>query len=334
MMRLRKNRPTHGFTLVELMVVIVIIGILVGILLPAVGAVRKAARNAGTQAVMTALETGLESYKADGKIGGGYPPSAPDRDDGFVRTPYSGTNNIHITGAGLLVWALAGADLLGSPGFEPTVDPTWAYSMGRNHSTINTKDSGLYAVYRNNHPNEDEPIHYRGGPYVELSRIKLSEVTRPGRFVIPAETKVRGDELERDYQMFLDSFGYPVLYWRANSNGKKMSAWNASSDNRATYYWMDNAPLVDAGDDAPQEPELQISGSGDPHRLAFAQLPDNPPIEGGTLSVGTFPYYIQNPDVQAKFQPHNADRFLLVSPGYDGIYGTNDDITNFDHNGQ
>ena len=65
------------------------------------------------------LSTGLETFKADGRVGGGYPPSySDDADgDGEVESPYGNLpdsnipSRFEITGAGLLVWALAGADL-------------------------------------------------------------------------------------------------------------------------------------------------------------------------------------------------------------------------------
>ena len=47
----RLRRPLHGFTLVELLVVITIIAILIALLLPAVQAAREAARVEGVPAV-------------------------------------------------------------------------------------------------------------------------------------------------------------------------------------------------------------------------------------------------------------------------------------------
>jgi hypothetical protein len=36
-----------------------------------------------------------------------------------------------------------------------------------------------------------------------------------------------------------------------------------------------------------------------------------------------------NPKITAKLTPHRPNSYLLISPGYDGEYGTADDITNF-----
>jgi hypothetical protein len=38
----------------------------------------------------------------------------------------------------------------------------------------------------------------------------------------------------------------------------------------------------------------------------------------------------QSDKIVTKSRPYNADRFILISAGKDGLYGTADDICNFD----
>lgn len=335
----------RGFTLVELMVVIVIIGVLIAILVPAVGAVRRVAREASSKAVIEAISTGLEAFKADGKIGGAYPPSASDRADGnyTVRSPYT-SDEIRITGAGLLVWALSGADLLGTPGFRPfrSAQTKWSQDTDARYATPD--DSGAYALYPAGNDRAGEPVHGRFGPYVDGSKVRLSENRGNGNFVIPAEEKARRDNSQlavtRHYPMYLDAFGYPVLYWRADPAGRRLAdATPTTGAGRGIYHYSDNSRLLSKLGPVHDEPILILSAAvlEEPdrdHRLDWDDFGTDPMQQSQWPDPGTFPRYILNENVKAKFAPHRADSYLLVSPGYDGLYGTADDIANFEHNGR
>jgi prepilin-type N-terminal cleavage/methylation domain-containing protein/prepilin-type processing-associated H-X9-DG protein len=65
------NRANHGFTLMELLVVITIIAVLASLLLPAIGLVREAARSAGCRNRLGQIGLGLQGYAQDweGTIG-------------------------------------------------------------------------------------------------------------------------------------------------------------------------------------------------------------------------------------------------------------------------
>ncbi len=346
--RTRTKRQPRGFTLVELLVVIAIIGILVSLLIPAVAAVRRTTKATACKATLSALETGLEVYKADAKLGGLYPPSASDwwkeAARTFVYSPYAEVDAHTISGAGLLVWALSGADLLGTPGFQPFgTMTTWGESTGRNYDAGNPTASGAYAL------NPDyQPVHPRSGPYVDGSKVQVTRNQSPAgwpKFAIPEEEKALQALTQiaprvRPYPMYLDAFGYPVLYWRADPAGREMAddGRRKNFDRRAIYWWEDNEHLLNGEMDDTQV--LVLNKSGEPHLLDWTVAG----TQGGDvywnhlpsedLTEPLFPRYIRNNAVRARFEPSRPDSYLLVTAGADGRYGTADDITNFEHNGQ
>jgi hypothetical protein len=66
--------------------------------------------------------------------------------------------------------------------------------------------------------------------------------------------------------------------------------------------------------------------NGDPHRLAMD--PDN--------TTPGYRFYMNTTNdkmlatTTAAVRPYRADTYILISAGYDGEYGTPDDICNFD----
>jgi len=349
------RRRRRAFTLVELLVVMAVIAILVGLLIPAVTAVRRVARESASKAVLSALETGLETFKADEKVGGSYPPSRSDYDEGSgpqVVTPYQTSGGmVSVSGAGLLVWALSGADLLGTPGFRRTGDRQW-WGMSTGRAYAGPTNSGLYALYPQNHAQANQPVFPRSGPYVDASRVQVTrniggDTLTTMNFAVPVETEVRSslglNSVRRLYPLYLDGFGFPVLFWRADPAGRAMADLNpptTAQGQRGIYHAADSLSLVEPGGN---EPLLALSTAITPseNQQAWNEW-HSMNWGGGTYEptganqppVGTFERYIMDPGVKARLQPHRADSYLLVSPGADGRYGTADDICNFPHGGQ
>jgi prepilin-type N-terminal cleavage/methylation domain-containing protein len=318
----------RGFTLVELMVVIAIIALLVGILVPAISAVRRSAKVVSTRATLSAMGTGLETYKADSKLGGEYPPSFSDAPPqggigwGKVKSPYTNTP-MPITGAGLLVWALQGADGLGTPGFfNKAPKQTWSEMSGSAGGNPND-------LYYLDPAQGNTPVYPRSGPYIESGKVKVTvdkDVSAATNYAVPNDQST----IMRGYPLYLDTFDQPVLYWRADTVGKQLADQTrngVSLQQRGIYHWEDNAALVSASASNPEVLNFTGETNGG-HGLEWAApgpfSPTNPP------GPGTFQGLIYDPTTQAKLTPRQASSFILLSAGPDGKYGTADDVANFE----
>lgn len=188
------RRRCAGFTLVELLVVIAIITLLVGIMVPTVSAVKDIAKAGATKALLHSISTGLDMFRNEAKLGGQYPPS-------FWHTatqgsPYSSSEqDWDADGAQTLVWGLAGADLLGTPGFDTSQHPM---SNGPN---------GLYEISGGKH------VQASYGPFMDISKTTIKKPTR--------------NDVDRCYNaqnngeatdgmvapVVVDNFNMPVLYF-------------------------------------------------------------------------------------------------------------------------
>jgi type II secretory pathway pseudopilin PulG len=314
------------------MVVIGIIALLVGILLPAVNAARRAARVTASKATLTTISTGLEQFKADARIGGMYPPSGPDDYSNAIVNPQPVLANdqrsrdpLSLTGANLLVWALAGADLLGTPGFRDlNNNGTWQDDTG---SDANEPALNLYAL-----DNNGRPYHARSSAYVEIGKMKFPELVlkQPGKqdgYYMPVN-----EVQSLMSSCFLDNFGQPIVYMRAHKNAPAMFWPNVANPNNSlpgVFHLLDNAHITGL-----ENSRDGIDLGAGPHPsnglLHPMATPGNPlPDDPTDLLRGSFAYSIWNPKVTAAARPYNEDSYILMSAGPDGWFGTGDDIANF-----
>jgi len=304
-MRTTLRHTKRGFTLVELMVVVGIIALLIAIVLPAVNAARTQAKVAATQNTVRVIEVGVEQFRADHLVGGSYPESIHlglNKDQSpHVYTPgWSGSSAADVCGANLLAWALAGADLLGTPGFRDLDGDGFWYNDAL----------ALYDTTTDPQP--------RSEPFVDIDKMTFPELIGTGaaaRFMIREHPDVLLYSI-----CFLDSFDQPVLYYRANVGQATMAVDERGVLSPSGIYNLgDNSWITDSLQDSDSRfgSGRADLGAGGIHPLA-------------DLSI--FAAAIHNPNVTAVDRPHRADSFIVLSAGPDALYGTADDIANFEIN--
>lgn len=347
-------RAARAFTMIELMVAMAIIAVLVAIAMPAFAAARRAAKRASTEAMISVLSTGLEQFKADSSFGGQYPPSAMQ----LVDNPHISNNRTQVGGASFLAWGLAGADLLGTPGFRDLNQNKGSDDANIKYDVIggctdDTGRNGLYALGSTN-----KPACPRSGPYVEISKVKTPKPKGAG-FEIPV-----GNHPLLSSVCFLDAFDRPVLYYKANPTAPTIAAAGMKAPPYSTgsaelysggkgsytptgiYNLLDNGGFLDGANPGNGTIGGNITGSeftqganlgnGTNHfnqntesTKSILGSPSFPVTDLTNNPMGSFIQHIGNPNVIATPTPHNANSYILLSAGADGVYGTLDDVANF-----
>ena len=104
--------------------------------------------------------------------------------------------------------------------------------------------------------------------------------------------------------------GMPVLYYRANTSNVGHSYAEYMSIG-CTYSYFDNWPLMQLG--VPFDASLQ-----------------HPILSVGANPEDNFYDMTKNEDFTVTPRPYRPESFILHSAGLDGLYGTEDDVFNFD----
>jgi type II secretory pathway pseudopilin PulG len=285
-----------AFTIVELLTVMSIIVILIGLLVPALNKVRQYAYDVKQQAQFHSIDAAIELFNSEFD---GYPPSGALDPDGV---PYCGAMK--------LCEAMMGRDLMG---FHP--DSIFR-SSGLGSSGINLYPPQSTGVAYTN------SLSARKGPYLPLENANAYQLvdlyTDVGPFA--EENFVLCDVFRRVTHIKSgQKVGMPILYYKANTANTQHDLTNPDNPQNI-YDYTDNHSLVMLG--KPWDPP---SAGGTPHRLA---------IETGHPAGYRFYMNTTNDKVlattTAAVRPYRADTYILISAGYDGEYGTPDDICNFD----
>ena len=298
-MKRETNTIRVGFTLVELLTTLAVIGILLGLLIPALNQVSKFAANVKQKAQFHAIGMALEAFRNDW---GDYPPSEWDP---ATYGDYSASQR--------LAEAIIGRDGFG---FHPS-------SRFREDGTDGTKPLYAPAVDLSLDPDN---LKSRKGPYLELESANAVDLAKlyggavPGNYLVSSYVLVDMYKIQNAFTG--KTTGTPILYYKANRLKTAHDAAKASPDsatNQCTYNVYDSLGNLTSGI-ASLQPLTKAKAKHDMFTsggVLFYDKTLNPNFPGDRLTkVGARPY--------------RADSFLLHSAGPDGLYGTADDVFNFD----
>lgn len=299
---IKQTNKKAAFTIVELLTVMGIIVILIGLLVPSLNRVKRYARTVTQKAQFHSIEVAMDLFNNEFD---GYPDS--DAED---------ENGDDYCGAMKLCEAMVGQDLLG---FHPD-------SRFRSDGT---KDgSAATQLYPDEGSVSEEEyianLRARRGPYLQLENAnayKLKNLYGAGntgpldedKFVLcDVYKRVPLQTTGADDVGVSGKTGMPILYYKADTSKTKHNA-GAPGDPENIYNYKDNAELVELG------------------LLWGTSQTDHPLYNDGTLTNNWERFYVdtKNDKITTTARPYRVDSYILISAGFDGLYGTRDDIFNF-----
>ncbi|HOL31157.1 MAG TPA: type II secretion system protein [Anaerohalosphaeraceae bacterium] len=320
---MKKLQNNSGFTLIELLTVVAIIAMLIALFGAGLQKVKIVQRNLQQKAALKAMEVGLELFSKDFQE---YPDSAQVSDGSTV-----------VCGAQRLAEALVGRDELGfhpKTKWHPNLDMaapaphpglslyTSQTQKDRKSPYMEMRRLGVYTIYELWAGNNGGSTIYDSGAVTPNGTHRapvITDIFNRNRITLPSGDSERA--------------GMPVLYFKADSSKRfRVDASNQPVTNPAeseyknwVYNFSDNLPM------------LRLPWLRDPAADTNNDIPPHYPDEDndGTADNPAQVFYEQlsrrHTPGSNWDKPFNPSTFVLISAGWDGIYGTKDDITNFNY---
>lgn len=325
---IRQYENKMGFTIVEILTVMSIIVILIGLLVPALNMASRYAKDVRQQAQFHGIDVALQLFSSEFE---GYPES--DRLD---------ADGLKYCGAMRLAEAMMGQDLLG-------FNPSSRFSRdGLDSEGRDLYDEGDWM------PEEwDDNLRARRGPYLQPEKAdayRLKHLYGDGAaatvfgvgvddlFVLcDVYGRVTLRPSTTDIQGVSGKAGMPILYYKANTLGTTHPVWTSTVHNTAADADIpadDPDPDYDGVYNHFNNDDLVLLGMPWDATKKHPMASDAPDLSWGAAA----PYRFYNRIWDAKvtttitgpYRPYRADSYILISAGFDGQYGTRDDIFNFE----
>jgi competence protein ComGC len=288
-------RKRRAFTIVELLTVMSIIVILIGLLVPALNKVKRFATDVKQKTQLHSMDAAIELFNSEFQ---GYPPSGALDPQG-----------LNYCGAMKLCEALMGQDLLG---FHTN-------SVFRRDGMDALGKLVLYPPNVDAMPSalRESTLRARKGPFLQpenANAYRLEEIYGTNIAPFLGTTFVLCDVYARTMKSGQKT-GMPILYYKADTansfHDPNIASTMTTTDSKGNIYnYWDNQALIALG--KPWEPTGATSSA---HQLAD-------PVR--------FYKNIQSDKITTARMPFRPDQYILISAGWDGEYGTADDICNFE----
>lgn len=286
------KKTIRAFTLVEVLTTVAIIGILLAVLIPAFNQVGKTAMIVKQRAQFQNIEIALETFRSDT---GDYPPSVLDvpRYGQYSASQRLAEAVVGRDGFGFHPASRFHVDGKGDIDGDGVLDPT-----APNTTIYNAIDGVIGSSGYVQTAEENRAV--RKGPYLELENANAVRLSDYGP-IYQDLTQNRPPSL-----VLADVFktaklttgrktGRPILYYRAN---RLKTGHSADTIGANTYAYAEGNVIATR--------------------------------TGKSIEAGWFYQRTRNPNFTDPPRPYRAESFILHSAGPDGVYGTTDDVFNFD----